>query len=335
MNREDSPRIARFRIPGSSTGRRDLAILEALRSVEGFGDVTRSQLKKWTESGAIREAEDGLFTLEIPALRPMDLAPVAGTMEILFEDEHLLVVNKPTGMSVHPSGTETDTTLVQVLLHLVKDLSGIGGVERPGIVHRLDKETSGALVVAKTDAAHLGLSRQFAVHSIERRYWALTYGALPKVKVSIESKLGRNPIDRKKMSFDVKDGRETRTEARELARFMDPRMRAPFASWVEAKLHTGRTHQVRVHLAHYGASLLGDAVYGTPGPNTEKWKKIPPEIRPFITDLPGQALHARVLGFLHPITEERIRLEAEPPESFRALLRALEPYSSSPDGKPK
>jgi len=267
--------------------------------------------------------------IELPEPAPLELVPENIPIEILFQDEHLVVVNKPPGLTVHPSETQATGTLVHALLHHVRDLSGIGGVLRPGIVHRLDKDTSGALVVSKSDAAHRKLVETFAAHAIERKYWALCYGVLDvkdrSGELKLESTIGRNPSDRKKMAMNVKDGRRAVTYFRKIEAYGQP-SKNPFASLVEARLETGRTHQVRIHLTSLGHSLLGDPVYGKPTSKQPKWNALPRDIQEAVEGLSGQALHARVLGFDHPITGEKLRFEAEPPAAFRLLQQRLERY---------
>jgi len=233
------------------------------------------------------------------------------------------VVNKPQNLTVHPSTTQTEGTLVHILLHHIQDLSGMGGVLRPGIVHRIDKDTSGALVVTKTDAAHRKLTEDFAAHTIERVYWALCYGApaASDKPTRIESWIGRNPKDRKKMSMKVKTGRKAITYYQPKMIFSHP-SKSPFACWLEVTLETGRTHQVRVHLTGVHHSILGDPVYGTPTMHHPKWLALPENVRNAVKNLPGQALHARILGFEHPITRKKLRFEAEPPEAFQKVLNA-------------
>lgn len=263
----------------------------------------------------------------IPAPTSLELTPKDIPIEILFQDEHLVIINKPPGLTVHPSETQRENTLVHALLHHIRDLSGIGGKLRPGIVHRLDKDTSGALVVTKTDAAHQKMVETFSRHDIERRYWALCYGVPRDQYLKIQSTLGRSPSDRKKMAMNVKDGKEAITEARLLERYGKP---TPYASLIEAQLHTGRTHQVRVHLTSIGTSIMGDPVYGTPTAQQAKWKALPRDLQQAIEALPGQALHARVLGFKHPITGEALRFEAPPPPAFALLLAKLKEYAIHP-----
>ena len=326
-----------------SGGRADVVLLRAYQQrLGGFasGDpsaappLSRSQLQKLIDQGlATQDGKPiipgsklalpaGEFRLEIPAPRTLELKPEDRPLDILYQDEHLAVVNKPAGLTVHPSETQHDGTLVHALLHHLKDLSGIGGVLRPGIVHRLDKDTSGALVITKTDLAHQRMVETFAAHRIERRYWALCYGVWRAAgdkngETKIEGSIGRNPSDRKKMAMNVPDGRHAVTWVKSIESF------GSHACWIEARLETGRTHQVRVHLTSSGHSLLGDPVYGVPSSKNSKWLALPMAVRTCVQALPGQALHARVLGFDHPITGEKLRFEAEPPAAWQELLDSL------------
>lgn len=316
----------------------DRSIAAASEADAAAPKLSRSQIQKLITSGnvfingapakaSIKLSPGDRVSIQVPAPRKLELAPEDRALDFLYEDEHLLVVNKPPGLTVHPSETQKDGTLVHALLHHVKDLSGIGGVLRPGIVHRLDKDTSGALVITKTDAAHVALSKTFSEHKIERRYWALCFG-MPKVDRAsqrIETLIGRNPKDRKRMSSAVKDGRKAITHLELLEAYGETKKNA-FASLVEAILETGRTHQVRVHLTGAGNSILGDPVYGTPSDRHPKWLALPDRVRALVKNLPGQALHARVLGFKHPITGEEMRFEAEPFEAFRFLHEELKRY---------
>ncbi len=290
--------------------------------------LSRSRLQRLIEEGRVtcegrpvgsseKLPAGAAVRIDIPAPRTLELIPEDRPIPVLHEDEHLIVVNKPQGLTVHPSETQTEGTLVHALLHQVTNLSGVGGVLRPGIVHRLDKNTSGAMVVSKTDAAHQRLVETFAAHAIERRYWALCYGRYAS-PARIESTIGRNPSDRKKMAMDVKEGRRAVTHTRALGHY------GAHACWIEATLETGRTHQVRVHLTGHGNSLLGDPTYGAPTSRNAKWLALPARARACVQQLPGQALHARVLGFKHPITGEMLRFEAPPPDAFTELQRALE-----------
>jgi 23S rRNA pseudouridine1911/1915/1917 synthase len=220
-------------------------------------------------------------------------------------------------------------TLVHGLLHQIKNLSGIGGVLRPGIVHRIDKDTSGSLVITNTDLAHTRLAATFAKHEIERRYWALCFGSpatsINGTPVKISSLIARNPNDRKKMSVDVSSGKKAVTHYTKLKNYALPQ-KNPFASLLEASLETGRTHQVRVHFTSIGHSILGDPTYGTPSEKQTKWIALPPEIREIVRRLPGQALHAKILGFKHPISGEQLSFDAPLPPVFQELLSALENY---------
>ncbi|MCC7441648.1 MAG: RluA family pseudouridine synthase [Bdellovibrionales bacterium] len=334
---------------GAASARADVAVHEAIRSGQGRWeggslpdgtDLSRSRVQalikegRITMAGAALKAGDRLrpgaeIRASIPAPRPMTILPEDLPIAVLYEDAELLIVNKPPGLTVHPTEHQTGDTLVNRLLHHVKGLSGIGGVERPGIVHRIDKDTSGALVITKTDRAHHGLSRIFARHEIDREYWALVYGAPSwKGEKRIEGTIGRNPADRKRMAAGVPGGRMAITHAAVEARYGSPGGRAaPFAAWVRARLETGRTHQVRVHLTSEGHSLLGDPAYGHPTDRAAKWLALPEEVRERVLSLPGQALHARVLGFLHPVTGARVRVEAPEPDAFRLLREALKRYA--------
>lgn len=314
--------------------RADRAILDALSQTDIA--LTRNQLQKLMNEGhvtangiAIRPGAklsgDEEVVVHIPEPKPMEITPEDRPLDILFEDDHLIVINKPQGLTVHPSATQHEGTLVHALLHKVKDLSGIGGVLRPGIVHRIDKNTSGALVITKTDAAHQGLAETFATHSIERVYWALCYGSPPtQERVRIESLIGRSSSDRKKMSMQVKEGRQAITYYRRLENYGP--LSGGFASLLEVTLETGRTHQIRVHLTGAGYSVLGDPTYGLPTSSHPKWRALPKSVQPLVQALPGQALHARVLGFKHPITGQALRWEAPPPVAFEILRDTLQKW---------
>ncbi len=320
--------------PDSTGERADKSLQEIFSEDDGIPPLSRSHIQKLLESGMILvngfplRAKDpvpsgALVELTVPAPVAISVEPEDIPIEILFEDAHLLVVNKAPGLTVHPSETQKSGTLVNALLFHVKDLSGIGGKLRPGIVHRIDKDTSGALVVSKTDEAHAGLSKLFATHDIDRRYWAVCYGSPawdgPEI---LRTSIGRSPVDRKKMAVDVRNGRDAVSRFTVLERFGSAG-KTPHASLIEAKLETGRTHQVRVHLTHLGHSLLGDPVYGSPSPNQHKWKMLPTEVRSAVEALPGQALHARVLGFVHPVTGEKLHFTAPLFPELQTLLEAL------------
>ena len=300
--------------------------------------LSRSRIQRLIETGAILcngtplRARDGIpegatIELKLPEPEEISAEPEDIPIEILYEDPHLLVVNKAPGLTVHPSETKKSGTLVNALLFHIRDLSGIGGKLRPGIVHRIDKDTSGALVVSKSDAAHAGLSKLFASHDLDRNYWALCYGAPAwNEPLTFHSTLGRSPSDRKKMAVNPARGREAVSHFEALKSFGIPGKK-PHASWIQARLETGRTHQVRAHLTHLGHSLLGDPVYGTPTANQPKWKALPREVQEAVSRMPGQALHARNLGFIHPVTGQKMHFEAPLFPEFRALLDALSSHS--------
>ncbi len=252
------------------------------------------------------------FEIAVPAAAAAEAEAQDIPLSIVFEDEHLIVIDKPAGLVVHPAAGNLDGTLVNALLHHCKgQLSGIGGVVRPGIVHRIDKETSGLLVVAKTDKAHEGLARQFADHSIERAYFAIVAGVPVPPVGTVSGQIGRSDHDRKKMAVLHelnKRGKHAVTHYRLVEALAG-------ASLVECRLETGRTHQVRVHMSSIGHGLLGDPVYG----------RTPPRLRPILTQLrfARQALHAAVLGFIHPVTGAALRFESKPPADMAGLLVEL------------
>jgi 23S rRNA pseudouridine1911/1915/1917 synthase len=238
-------------------------------------------------------------------------------LAIRFEDEHLIVVDKPAGLVVHPAPGNPEGTLVNALLaHCGDSLAGIGGVRRPGIVHRLDKDTSGLLVVAKTELAHRALSRDFAGRRIERAYSAFVWGVPVPTTGEISGNIGRSPRNRKKMAV-VPEGRGRSA----VTRYRVERRYADHAALIECRLLTGRTHQIRVHLSHAGHSLIGDPVYGT------RSGRAAARLGPAgaaISAFPRQALHARLLGFTHPATGEKLRFESPLPADLAELKRNLE-----------
>lgn len=271
-------------------------------------------------SSGSAKAQPGLYAVALPPVISATPAPEAIPLTVLFEDADLIVIDKPAGMAAHPApGSETGTLVNALLAHCGASLSGIGGVARPGIVHRLDKDTSGVMVAAKSDRAHAGLSALFAAHDIERTYLALTRGAPSPAKGRIETRIGRSSSDRKKMAVLRTGGREAITDYVVQQVFGVPARAggAPMAARVACTLHTGRTHQIRVHLASKGAPILGDAVYGSGSPAAP--------VRAAIAEagLGRQALHAAVLGFLHPVTGEALRFETAPPRDMAELERLL------------
>jgi len=290
-------------------------------------DLSRARLQALIAEGALTrdgepiasgsaKAQSGLYRLRVPAPTEAKPEPQDLALAVLYEDAHLIVVDKPAGMAAHPGPGVADGTLVNALLHHCADsLSGIGGVLRPGIVHRLDKDTSGVMVAAKTDQAHAGLSALFARHDIERRYIALVRGAPNPSRGVIHTRLGRSPHDRKKMAVLKSGGREA------ITRFGTERLFGPedkpLAARLVCELQTGRTHQIRVHLASKGCPCLGDPVYGSGVPAAAVRSAIDQ------AGLRRQALHAAVLGFVHPVTGQTLRFETPLPADMAALQAAL------------
>jgi 23S rRNA pseudouridine1911/1915/1917 synthase len=281
------------------------------------GRVSRDGAPVTDASG---KAQAGDYRIEIPPPEAAEPVPEAIPLTVLYEDAYLIVVDKPAGMAVHPAPGSTSGTLVNALLcHCGDSLSGIGGVARPGIVHRIDKDTSGIVVAAKTDAAHQGLSALFAAHDIERMYIALTRGA-PRTgpqgsRGTIEGAIARSSADRKKMALVKSGGRHAITHY-VTERIFGPAEK-PLAARVACTLETGRTHQIRVHLASIGAPCLGDPAYGS-GPPAEKVRAAMAQ-----AGLKRQALHAAVLGFRHPVTGETLRFESPLPPDMAALQALL------------
>jgi 23S rRNA pseudouridine1911/1915/1917 synthase len=281
--------------------------------------LSRERLKALISSGHVRSGNalardpaskvvtNAHFVIDIPAPSAMSNEPQDIALEIVFEDDHLLVVNKPAGLVVHPAAGNLDGTLVNALLHhCAGRLSGIGGVARPGIVHRIDKDTSGLLVVAKTDPAHEGLSRQFAVHSIDRRYVAMVVG-LPLATGTINAPLARSPHDRKKIAIQARGKRAVTHYA-----LVEP---LRHGAVVECRLETGRTHQIRVHMASVGHPLIGDPVYGRNRPEHRDVLRL--------LEFKRQALHAAHLGFVHPVTSATMVFESKMPHDMQSLFTAL------------
>ncbi len=254
--------------------------------------------KQTTRPRQIVRGGDKIHLIE-PPLEKIEMRPEPIPLDVLFEDDDLIVINKPADLTVHPGAGQREHTLVNALLSHCTTLSGIGGKERPGIVHRLDKETSGCLVVAKNDIAHRELSKQFAARTVEKIYLALVAGKLRKPTGVIEENIGRHPVQRKRMSVSSKRGRAAKTEYR-VIRSSDQ------ASLVECRLHSGRTHQIRVHLHHLGHPVLGDKIYAPR----------------FAKNFHRQMLHAWKLGFRHPCTGEWRSFEASLPADFNEAIRA-------------
>ncbi len=290
-------------------------------------ELSRARLQALMADGLIRrdgvpatsgsaKAQPGEYEILIPPPAPAEPRPEAIPLTVLFEDAHLIVVDKPAGMAVHPAPGTDSGTLVNALLHHCGDsLSGVGGVARPGIVHRLDKETSGVMVAAKSDAAHQGLSKLFATHDIDRVYVALTRGAPYPSKGTVDTQIGRSSSDRKKMAVLKTGGRQAITHYA-VEKTFGPQEK-PLAARVSCRLQTGRTHQIRVHMASKGSPCLADPIYGSGTPA--------PVVREAISasGLARQALHAAVLGFVHPITDEKLRFETPLPSDMATLEAAL------------
>ncbi|MCM1549341.1 MAG: RluA family pseudouridine synthase [Clostridium sp.] len=277
-------------------------------------DISRSYIQKLMTDGNIlvnntsvrtnyKLRTGDVISVELPEAKEPDIVPENIPLDIIYEDEDLLVVNKPKGMVVHPAAGHASGTLVNaVLYHCKEHLSTINGVLRPGIVHRIDMDTTGLLVVCKNNLAHQSLAEQLKVHSITRKYQAIVYDNIVEEQGTIQQPIGRHPVDRKRQAVNVRHGREAITHYRVLERFHGK------YTLVECQLETGRTHQIRVHMAYIHHPLLGDTVYG-PGKDS--------------FHLQGQTLHAGVLGFVHPRTKKYMEFQAELPEYFQQLLEQL------------
>lgn len=275
-------------------------------------ELTRSYLQKLIKSGEVlvngkpvkasyRVEADDLVEVNVPEAVTPDILPENMPLDILYEDDDVILINKPKGMVVHPAAGHYSGTVVNALMyHCGTSLSGINGVMRPGIVHRIDKDTTGVIIACKNDYAHHAIAEQLKEHSITRRYYALVCGNLKDDEGTVDGPIGRHPTDRKRMAINAGHGKPAVTHYRVLERFGK-------YTWIECRLETGRTHQIRVHMASIGHPLLGDGVYGGETRNT----------------LTGQCLHAYVLGFVHPKTQEYMEFNAPLPEYFEKLLTVL------------
>ncbi|GBF11953.1 ribosomal large subunit pseudouridine synthase D [Tepidibacillus sp. HK-1] len=278
---------------------------------EQFEEWSRSQIQQWIKEGNVtvngrmvkanyKIQEDDEVVLQVPPQKELNIEPESIPLDIVYEDQDVIVINKPRGMVVHPAPGHYSGTLVNALLYHCKDLSGINGVLRPGIVHRIDKDTSGLLMAAKNDLAHESLARQLKDHDVHRIYLALVHGEIPHDLGTIDAPIGRDPHDRKKMTVIHKNSKHAVTHFVVKERFQG-------FTLVECKLETGRTHQIRVHMQYIGHPLVGDPLYGL-----KKTLKID-----------GQALHAKTLGFKHPRTNEYLEFDSELPEDMQGLIEEL------------
>jgi 23S rRNA pseudouridine1911/1915/1917 synthase len=277
-------------------------------------ELTRSAVQKLMEEGRVTNAQGSAvkknekttagasYTLTLPDPEPVDILPQDIPLDVVYEDEDVIVVNKPVGLVVHPAPGHPDGTLVNALLyHCGDSLSGINGELRPGIVHRIDRDTSGLIIAAKNDKAHLALAEQLKDHSLARTYEAVVIGNLKEDQGTVNAPIGRHPVDRKKMCVNERTGRPAVTHWEVIARY-------PGYTHVRCKLETGRTHQIRVHMASIGHPLLGDVVYGSKKP---------------YPGLAGQCLHARELTFVHPTTGQPVTVSCPLPEWFEKILKKL------------
>ena len=280
-------------------------------------DVTRNRLQQLLEAGCVRMADGSIpkknrkvasgerYTVTLPEASPVEFLPEDIPLDIVYEDAELIVLNKPKDMVVHPAPGHSSGTLVNALLHHCGDsLSGIGGQQRPGIVHRLDKDTSGLMLAAKSDRAHQSLSAQLSDRSLSRVYQALLRGTPRQMEGVVDAPIGRHPTDRKKMAVSAKNGRRAVTHYQVLESF-------PGFSLVQCRLETGRTHQIRVHMAHIGHPVAGDTVYGGGS----------------VLGLDSQCLHAKAIRFRHPVSGEEMAFESELPLQFRQVLEKLRAQS--------
>lgn len=316
------------------------------RDVPEEATLSRTRLARLIEAGSLqidgvvvqdakaRVSEGAVITITVEEAEDSHIGPEDIALDVIFEDDDLIVINKPCGMVVHPAPGTPSGTLVNALLHHCGErLSGVGGIKRPGIVHRIDKETSGLLVVAKTDVAHQGLAAQFEKHTVERYYRAICYGVPdandPRLRgvrgtsfepgniLKLTTQLARHKFDRQRQAVLFQGGRHAVTRSRIVEPFGTPGVAALIECWLE----TGRTHQIRVHMTHAGHSLVGDPTYG--GKRKLSAKSLSPAAITAVQDFPRQALHAAVLGFVHPVTGDAMRFEAPLPDDMTELISVL------------
>jgi len=326
-----------FRVGQESAGARlDRFLAEQPEILEAH--LSRTRLKNLIETACVklsgqplktpahRLTLDSIITLDLPPPEPATPQGENIALEIVYEDDALIVINKPAGLVVHPaSGHKTGTLVNALIAHCGDSLSGVGGVKKPGIVHRIDKDTTGLLVIAKTDAAHHGLARLFADHGrnlpLTREYLAFVWGVPDRAQGTIETAIGRHAIQRERMAV------VSHERGREAITHWEKRADYGVASLIACQLETGRTHQIRVHMAHIGHPLIGDATYGA-GFKT-KISKLPEEARAAVMQLGRQALHAATLGFSHPVTGDEMIFDSELPQDLVTLKKALEAMGSS------
>ena len=312
-------------MPGAVGSRVDRVLAEALpdlsrsriQALVRQGYVSLADGAPLTASDASRRVHAGeVYRVTVPPNQPAEPLAEQIPLHIVYEDEHLIVIDKPAGLVVHPAAGNRDRTLVNALLaHCAGSLSGIGGIERPGIVHRLDKDTSGLMVAAKSDAAHRGLAEQFASHSLERAYTAIAWGVPTPRQGEYSGNIGRSPHNRQKMAVLARGGRTALTRYR-VIRVLGKEKGLGLASMVECRLATGRTHQIRVYMAHAGYPLVGDPVYG--GGGRKRLQAIS------MVRFGRQALHAQLIGFIHPITHEKLYFKSDLPLDINDLIISLD-----------
>lgn len=352
MDQGDTPAQARIEGRILNAGRLDRALAESCTGVlTGRGDLSRERVKaliaegrveiegKPAGSGSAKVAKGARFAIALPAVTSLETVAQDIPLTVVYEDDHLIVIDKPAGMVVHPAAGNQDGTLVNALLHhCAGRLSGIGGVARPGIVHRIDKDTSGLIVVAKSDAAHEGLARQFADHSIERAYLAITHGVPVPPQGTLRGMIARHHTDRKRMAimpeepvryvapYEQRDEEPEEPGHRGKHAVTHYRLREGLGktALVECRLETGRTHQVRVHMASIGHPLVGDPVYC----RSQK------SLKPLLSELnfARQSLHAAILGFIHPVSGETLRFASDLPDDMRDLLARLGSFHADQPG---
>ena len=294
---------------------------------ECLPEISRSQLKKLIDNkqillngtpvkASLKLKGGESILVNLPEPEPIEAIPEDIPLDILYEDQDLIVINKPAGMVVHPAAGHSQGTLVNALLHHCDDLAGIGGELRPGIVHRIDKDTSGVLVATKNDQSHQHLAEQFKQHSIDRHYLALIHGCPDQDSGTIDQPLGRHPLQRKKMSGKARNAKRAVTHWKVLKRYPGERL-----SLIELKLETGRTHQIRVHFAEMNLPLVADPLYGS----KSKLAAIKdPKLKKLIAQLPGQALHAQSLGFIHPRTGKHLEFSCKMPDTLSHIINYLD-----------